>query len=327
MVFRSPVVPSGSGSSRRRFLQSLALASAGAAITPRCLPGAVLTADDADPAMRFSICNETFAGWPHRRVCTFVAQLGYRGLEIAPFTVNTDVTQVSGRQRSQLRREAESAGIEIVALHWLLAKTQGLHLTSPDRQVRERTAEYLIQLARFCADLGGHVMVFGSPKQRNILPDVSEEDAYRYAAEVLRAALPELAKRDVILALEPLSPRTTTFLSTASQAVRLIEQLDSPHCRLLLDCLAMSTEEQAIPKLIRQFGRYLVHFHANDPNSLGPGMGKLDFVPIFRALREIDYAGWASVEVFNTKPGAEKIAEESLRYMQRVESQVAGATG
>jgi sugar phosphate isomerase/epimerase len=89
----------------------------------------------------------------------------------------------------------------------------------------------------------------------------------------------------------------------------------SPHCRLHLDCLAMSTESTPIPDLLRKYRAELAHFHANDPNGMGPGFGQLDFVPIFQALREIDYAGWVSVEMFNFKLGSERLAKESIRYM------------
>ena len=126
-------------------------------------------------------------------------------------------------------------------------------------------------------------MVFGSPKQRNLLPGVSREEGTKYAVEVLRTVMPALAELGVVLALEPLSPRTTNFMTTAAEAVEVAELVDSPNCRLLLDCLAMSSESTPIPDLIRRHGKWLVHFHANDRNSQGPGMGDLDFVPIFRA--------------------------------------------
>ena len=71
-----------------------------------------------------------------------------------------------------------------------------------------------------------------------------------------------------------------------------------------------------IPGLIQRHAERLVHFHANDPNQQGPGFGQLDFVPIFAALREVDYRGWVSVEVFDYSPGAERLARESIRYMR-----------
>src|SRR5712692_2925362 len=105
--------------------------------------------------MRYAICNEVFEGWEHARVCRLVAELGYTGLELAPFTLAPRITDVHVEQRRLLRRQAEDSGVQIIGLHWLLAKTEGLHITSPDEAVRRATADYLVELARACRDLGG----------------------------------------------------------------------------------------------------------------------------------------------------------------------------
>ena len=67
----------------------------------------------------------------------------------------------------------EDAGLETIGLHWLLAKTEGLYLTSPEESVRRATGDYLIALAEATRDLGGTLMVLGSPKQRSLLPGVT----------------------------------------------------------------------------------------------------------------------------------------------------------
>ena len=96
-----------------------------------------------------------------------------------------------------------------------------------------------------------------------------------------------------------------------------MDMIDSPQVRLHLDVKAMSTEETDIPTIIQQNADRVAHFHANDPNLLGPGMGDVDFAPIFAALQRIDYRDWVSVEVFDYAPGIEKIARESMANMQR----------
>ena len=274
--------------------------------------------------MKFAICNETFQDWPFDEAFAFAAECGYTGIEMAPFTIANNVSDISPKKRDEVRKQADAAGLEIVGLHWLLAKTEGLYLTSPDDQVRRNTAEYLGRLARFCADLGGKVMVFGSPQQRSLLPDVSHEEAMQYAADVLWATVPTLEETEVMIALEPLAPRETTFMQRATDAVQLAEMVGSPQVRLHLDCKAMSSEATPIPELIHRNRDLLAHFHANDPNLQGPGFGDLDFLPILQALGEIDYGGWVSVEVFDYTPGVERLARQSIEHMLDCLAELAG---
>jgi sugar phosphate isomerase/epimerase len=266
--------------------------------------------------MRFAICNETFQDWPFEKAFQYAAELGYTGLEIAPFTINVNAYDIPPARRAQVRKLADEAGLEIIGLHWLLAKTAGYYLTTPDEGVRQKTSDYLGELARLCRDLGGHLMVLGSPMQRNLLPGVSHEQAMELAADCIRRAMPVLEECGVTLAVEPLGPKDGNFLLTAAAGRQLCEMVGSAHCRLHLDCKALASEAKPIPQLLRENADIMVHFHANDPNMRGPGMGDLDFVPIFEALAEIDYRGWVSVEVFDYAPGVEALASESIRYMQ-----------
>ncbi len=266
--------------------------------------------------MRLGICNETFQDWPHEKAFQYARECGYAGIEIAPFTLGADALSIDDSMRRQVRQAAENAGLEVIGLHWLLAKTDGYYLTSPESDVRRRTADYLAALARLCRDLGGSVLVLGSPQQRNLLPGVSHDEATGYAADVIRQAEPVLADQQVVLAVEPLGPQEGDFLLTADAARKLIDQVDSPWCRLHLDVKAMSSEEKPIPQIIRENADLLEHFHANDANRRGPGMGEIDFVPILQALQEIGYAKWISVEVFDYDPGVEALAGESIRYLE-----------
>lgn len=305
--------------SRRTFLKGLAAGAACGLASTDWLGTAGAEEKEKGKKFRgrFAICNELFGDWTFDKAFGLAAECGYEGIEIAPFTVSNYVTDVSAAKRKEIRRQAKTAGVEIEGLHWLLARTKGFHLTSPDRKVQKKTSGYLGELARFCADLGGELLIFGSPQQRNLQDGVTREQGMQHAAAVVRETLPMLEKTGVRLAFEPLSPRATNFLPTAADAVELIELVDSPRCRLILDCNAMATESTPIPALIRQYKKHLIHFHANDPNRRGPGFGDLDFVPIFQALRDIDYAGWVSVEVFDFKPGPERLARESIAYMKK----------
>jgi sugar phosphate isomerase/epimerase len=266
--------------------------------------------------MRFAICNELFQDWPWERALDLTRECGYTGWEIAPFTLGGRPELLPASRREQLAQQIARSGVEMLGLHWLLAKTEGYHLTTNDAEVRSRTSHYLGQLAQLCRDLGGSIMVLGSPAQRNFTSEMTHAQAAENARSVLEAALPELEKQQVTLALEPLGPGEGNFWNHASQAVEVIEQIGSPHVQLHLDVKAMSSEGIPIADVIRANGKHLVHFHANDPNLLGPGMGEVDFGPIFDALRDVQYEGWVSVEVFNYQPGIETIARQSMQNMR-----------
>ena len=271
---------------------------------------------------RYALCNETFGDGPLAKACDFAASCGYGGIEIAPFTLAPLATDISAADRGEIRRTIARSGLDCVGLHWLLAKTEGFHVAHPDADVRGHTVDYLAELARLCHDLGGRVLVFGSPKQRSLMPGVAPADAIDHLHEVFSRLVPVLEATDTVVALEPLSPVETDVLTTAAETCRVIDRIGSPHVRLHLDVKAMASEPDPIPEIIVASARHLEHFHANDTNLQGPGFGGVEFGPIFTALDEVRYAGWVSVEVFDYAPGPERLARESIGYMRRVEGEM-----
>jgi sugar phosphate isomerase/epimerase len=145
---------------------------------------------------------------------------------------------------------------------------------------------------------------------------MGHERAAANAAQVLTGVVPTLEKHGIRIAVEPLGPQEGNFLNFASQARNLIDAIGSDSIRLHLDVKAMSSEGTPIDQIIRDNSDLMIHFHANDPNRLGPGMGDVDQRPIFKALRDIDYKGWVSVEVFDYSPGVETILSTSMQNMK-----------
>ena len=268
---------------------------------------------------RYAICNELFEGWPLDNVAAFVAELGYEGLELAPFTLCDRITDLSQTDRHQIRRTIEGAGLAVVGLHWLLAQTEGLQLNHPDHAVRERTAQYLLALIDCCADLGGQVLIFGSPQQRNLLPGWPREAAWQSAVEMMARCGERAQERGVIFCIEPLSPKNTDFITSVDEAVELVRQVGQPGFQMMVDANAMAQDPRPIPAQIQLAHPLFQHVHANDPNLRGPGMGDLDFGPILQALKDLDYSGWVSVEAFDYSPGIERTARESISNLIRAQ--------
>jgi sugar phosphate isomerase/epimerase len=268
--------------------------------------------------MRFAICNEIFRGWTLETTLAYAARLGYEGIEVAPFTIADSVVDIGAPERTKIRDTAAREGIEVVGIHWVLVKPEGLYMNHPEAPIRQRTSNYFLELVDFCADLGGKVMVVGSPKQRNAMPGVSPAQAWDWAAQTFKEAVSQAEDRDVTICFEPLSPAETNFINTAAEAIRFADQFGSPNFKIILDVKAMSSESEPIPEIIRKSSPRFAHFHANDKNLKGPGFGDVDFKLIAQALKQVGYSGYVSVEVFNFDEGPEVIATKSLEYLRRM---------
>jgi len=271
--------------------------------------------------MKFGMCNEFCEGWRIDDVFRLAADVGYEGVEIAPFTLADSVADIPASERDRIREAASAAGVEIIGLHWLLVKPEGLYINHPDDAIRRKTTDYFVELIHFCGDLGGTRMILGSPKQRNVIEGQTLEETWNRTRAVFEEIVLVAAERGVVLCLEPLARTETNFVNTAADAARMAREIDSPNLRIILDVKAMSDEGRPIPDIIREAGDWAAHVHANDANLNGPGFGDVDFVPIFAALRDIRYDGWVSVEVFDFSPGAETIAAKSLEYLKQTHEQ------
>ncbi|MEK6230472.1 MAG: sugar phosphate isomerase/epimerase [Luteolibacter sp.] len=265
--------------------------------------------------MRFAICNETFRDHDFPGTCAEAARHGYTGLEVAPFTLENP-EKLSSAEAEKYGSIVRDHGLEMVGLHWLLAKTEGFHLTDPDPAIQQCTFDYARHLAETCSSMGGKIMVWGSPQQRTLAPEWSRSDAEARFVDFFQRLSPHLAAAGVTIAFEFLAPLETNFINTAAETITLLEKIDSPNVRLHLDVKAMSADSKPIPEIVRDSLPWTAHFHANAPNLQGPGMGDIDFPPIAAELITGGYDKWVSVEVFDTNILPDTLAAESMKNLR-----------
>ncbi len=267
---------------------------------------------------KLAICNEVWGKRPIEEVFKTAAEMGYDGVEIAAFTLADSVEEIDADRRKQIAASAADAGVEIVGLHWLLASPAGLHITTPDDAPFERTVNYLKMLVDFCADLGGKVMIFGSPKQRNVEPPNTFEAARARWVEALRSVAPVCQERGVTLCIEALAPAETNIIMTVNEAAALADEVGSPGIDIMIDVKAMASMPDGVIGTIAKYGSRAKHFHANDPSKHAPGMGDepADFKPILAALAESGYRGWVSVEPFIYEPDPDTVARTAVETLK-----------
>ncbi len=270
--------------------------------------------------MKIGLCNEVIATVPFERQCEMAAALGYDGLELAPMTLDPEPHLLPAGRRAALCRAANDAGIVITGLHYLMRAPKGLSITSRDAGQRAKTVDVMRGLCGLAADLGGRVLVHGSPDQRKLEPGF-EDEGRKYAADCFAAVAEAAAAAGVIYCVEPLSRPQTDCINTIEEAAALVTAIGNPALRTMLDCSsAAATEVEPIPDLIRRWlpTGLIAHVHLNDPNRRGPGEGDLAFAPIFAALREQNYAGDFGVEPFIYHPDGPACAARAIGYVAGV---------
>src|SRR3954469_14185479 len=259
--------------------------------------------------MKFALCNEVLQPLPFAQQCKLAAALGYDGLEVAPFTLAADPTELSDAELEGFRRTAQDHGLEIFGLHWLLVAPAGLSIVDADAALRQRTKQVMVRLVEICQALGGSYLVHGSPKQRSVPQGSSREEAWDRARECLSGAAAAAARCGVTYCLEPLSPKETDLFNTVEESVRMVQEIGVPALRTMIDCSAAGQAE-ALPvhELMAQWmpRGVIGHVQVNDPNRRGPGQGAMKFGPILEVMARMEaqghFHGIVGVEPFDYVP-------------------------
>ena len=274
---------------------------------------------------KFAMCNECMADLPWSEQCKIMSDAGYTGVEIAAFTlVKESVNELTPANRQELVSEMNDHGLDCVGLHWLLAPPpQGLHFTTPDAAVRQQSVQYLADLVDFCADLGGKVMIFGSPNQRNTV-GISVEEAKKNFADGLAAVADHSAERNVKILVETLDSGQTDVVNTLAESLEIVQMVSHPAVGTMFDYHNTLDESESLETLVRKYFDHIEHIQIQemDGRHLGTGDAAESFVDSFKALRELNYDKWISLEIFDFEPGGKVIAEESMAVLKKLQASV-----
>lgn len=268
--------------------------------------------------MRIALCNEVIRDLTIAQQAEFAAAVGYDGLELAPFTIETEHPhRLSSATITSVRRDVESAGIVVSGLHWLMVAPPGLSITSADPEAQASALDVMSGMIDLCAGLGATYLIHGSPGQRMLV--AGDEDSGRQRAQAFfEAAAQRAAEAGVTYCLEPLSPDQTNYINTLAEAADVVAKIGEPAFTSMIDCSAAGTNEtDDIPTLLRRHLKdgTIHHVHFNDPNRQGPGQGELDFAPIMQTLIEQVYDRWIGVEPFDYVPDGPAAAARAMGYI------------
>jgi sugar phosphate isomerase/epimerase len=267
--------------------------------------------------LKQALCNEAFDGWDFAQACKSIKKAGYEGIEIAPFTLAEDPSTITPARRRELRGIMASEGLIFAGLHWLMVSPKGLHVTTSDDALRARSWQHIRTLIDLCADLGeGGIMVFGSPKQRTSTGGLTPAEATKNYIDGLESVSGQAAERGVTILIEALPHQDTDVVLSLAEAVSIVDRINHPAIRTMFDSHNAINETEPHPVLVDRYFDYIHHVHINEMDGKHPGTGNYDFLSLFKVLHRRGYKRWVSMEAFDFTPGAEKLANESLRHVE-----------
>jgi D-psicose/D-tagatose/L-ribulose 3-epimerase len=209
---------------------------------------------------------------------------------------------------------------------------QGLSVVSPSADVRQKTRTHLADCVRVAAEAGAEIIAGPLYSPVGDIPGRRRtEDEWKWAVECYRLLGAILRSYEITIAIEPLNRFETYFLNTAADAVRLAAEIDHPNVGVLFDTFHANIEEKDVAAALRSVAPYLKHVHACENDRGIPGTGHTDWSGVFRALAELRYEGWVTIESFgfslgdlsaaasiwrDLAPSAEAIAFEGVEFLK-----------
>ncbi len=223
-----------------------------------------------------------------------VKALGFDQLEIN----GGALVLMADDKKLALKEEAEKEGIR---LSYGIGLTPDHDVSSLDENIRKSGLAFMKDMIQSVAFMGGG-MIGGTV--HSYWPAVSPQDMdeKKRILEQSLKSMRELVKpaedSAVVLNVEVINRFEQFLLNTCAEAVEYVKEIDSPSCRILLDTFHMNIEEDSFGNAIRQAGSYLSALHLGETNRKPPGMGRMPWLEIRKALDDIEFEGPLVMEPF-----------------------------
>ena len=224
-----------------------------------------------------------------------VARLGFDILEVC----TANFVDLGKAERQEIRRAAQDAGVDLT---FCLGTPPEYDMSSPDAGIRKAGIEYAKRTLEMISDMGGNTyggINYASWPVRQLPKDLTEKADYvARSLESLKSVLKTAEDYGVQYCFEIVNRFEQFLLNTAEEGAAFCKATGSPNAKLLLDTFHMNIEEDSLADAIHTAGFYLGHFHIGEANRKTPGVGRMPWHEIGKALREIDYRGAVVMEPF-----------------------------
>jgi sugar phosphate isomerase/epimerase len=249
-----------------------------------------------------------------------IAGCGYAGVEIMADVPHAYPPHMDPKRRRAVLDLLKSLRLTVTNLNAFTLFAQGdtWHPSwiEPEAEARERRYEHTRQAIRLARDLGA--------------PGISLEPGGPLPAGMTRRAAMDLYKAGLEKML-PLAEECTVDLLVEPEPHLLIERPEEyeemlgilKHPRLALNfdighfyCVGVDPAEA-----VRRLAPHIRHVHLEDiapsreHKHLVPGRGAIDYRSVLRALDDVGYRGWITVELYPYEAQATEVAGEAFKVL------------
>jgi len=288
--------------------------------------------------MRYAISNWIYGDEPLGDQFKRLATFGYDGIEL--------VGEPGRYAQPEIKKLCGEFGISVSSvLGWSIWGIPGRDGASQDEVERAKALDYCQKCVDMAHDLEAPILVVIPAPAGRTAPKAGsgfEEEwqrCYQLEWNLAVDSMQKLARyasgKGVTIGLEPINRYETFLVTNVDQALRFIDEVDAGNVKLHLDAFHMNIDEADIAGAVRQAGNLLVNMHISDSNREAPGRGHFDFEGLMKALKEISYLGYLTLEP--VPPGSDPLlttrmsknfglrdayAKEGIEYLKKVEKRL-----
>ena len=251
--------------------------------------------------MNLSISNIAWTPKDRTKVYSFLNQQKVKGIEIAPKLLLHDIKDIFKLNKKEVAKhlkELRRYDLQIISMQSLLFDAKDCFLFQSIKQ-RNNFVNHLSKIIKLAKKLGIQNLVFGSPKNRIIPPNMKYIDAEKIAINTFKKIGKIAKQNNVYISIES-NPKEygTNFLNTIHQAHDFVKKVNSKNIKLILDIgsILMNSENKEIHKIIKKCINSINHVHISEPY-LKLIQNKNFIKKVISILKKHEYKKWISIEM------------------------------
>ncbi|WNS79602.1 sugar phosphate isomerase/epimerase family protein [Domibacillus sp. DTU_2020_1001157_1_SI_ALB_TIR_016] len=252
--------------------------------------------------------------YPLDDVINRLSSFGYDAIEIGCASPHAWPDYLSKERRQEISTLLKQRNLKVAAMLPAPGGGPGMNPSSPLREEREFTINHYKEVVRLAHEWECSTVMWIAGW---VVHGTSQQDAWNYSLEGLGDVANYAKELGVTMVVEP-TPADSNLIETADDALILSEQTGASNVKVMFDTFHALYRNEVASDYVYRMADKLHHVHIADSDRLPPGQGRCDFPAVLKALKDINYDGYLSMEVgFHTRQAEpDWYARTSIEYLK-----------